>query len=282
MKVLSVSSARVHSLVWVVWAISCAFAGARDVPAPKKPPPEGVIERDELRIFASSFNKARVAVIVENRNISAGDVASIDAEYGIDRIALHNCTLSKETLRAVGSCKSIVHLSVHDCEANPEWYSELTTSKTLKSFSLKTDGLGNEDEIVKHVSQLPLGVVFVDGGISDKGMRYLSKCKTIKEIAVDSGRVTAAGVLAMSEVLRGCDKISLYCSAVDDGIAEEIGNWKGVTELWLPGTQISNKAVASLSKLSQLQILMTSDTRISKDGTEKLRKALSNATVLGD
>jgi hypothetical protein len=93
---------------------------AQDGRALKQLPPQGVIERDGIRIFASSFNKSRVSIIAEGRTVSGGDIAPIDAQYGIDRVSFNNCTLMKDTLHALGNCGALEHLSIHQCDVRAD------------------------------------------------------------------------------------------------------------------------------------------------------------------
>jgi hypothetical protein len=81
------------------------------------------------------------------------------------------------------------------------WYFELTASKTLRSFAFTTSDLGNGDEVLRHVSNLPLEGVFVEGDISNKGVMNLAKCKALKEIVIASDRVTSEGIRSLSQIL---------------------------------------------------------------------------------
>lgn len=170
-------------------------------------------------------------------------------------------------------------------------WAPVITDRELDTLSLLTNleeldlgwgvGLGNMDPAWKGKPPSGEAECRIVGGIrvTDAGLAKLTTLKHLKRLDISGSPVTPSGLKRL-EGLQGLENLSLWnCTAMDDSIAPTLAGMPNLTTLDLSATAVSDATLKQLSSLRRLKEIYLTDTRVTIDAADALRRSRPGVRV---
>lgn len=139
---------------------------------------------------------------------------------------------------------------------------------------------GSGNAILKKLPDLPFsfGLDLSQTGITDKGLRDLSRMKHLSVLELNGVGVTDAGLKDLAE-LKELTVLSLGYTKVTDAGVKNLGRLTHLNTLVLADTKVTDETVKTLVELKHLAVLNINKTRITDAGVKELKAAFPNAFI---
>ena len=125
---------------------------------------------------------------------------------------------------------------------------------------------------------VPFGLIFVQSGLSDEGLKELKELKNLKFLNLTGTVVTNEGLKEMKN-LKSLRALSLNGTRVTDEGMKELKELKNLASLNLNGTKVGDKGLKELKDLPDLKFLFLGSTKVTDAVVSELRH-LENLQVL--
>ena len=114
--------------------------------------------------------------------------------------------------------------------------------------------------------------------VADAGLVNLKQLKNLRELFLDYTLVHGDGLVHLQS-LEHLEELRLGGNDVGDASLKYIGNMSSLKNLCLDGTQITNIGLDHLLGLTHLEFVTFMDTKVTKEGADKLQKAFPKCRV---
>jgi len=107
--------------------------------------------------------------------------------------------------------------------------------------------------------------------ISDLGVAKLARLKNLKRLNISGARLTPEGVQILQSL--PLERLSLWaCESLDDEVADVLAGMSTLAHLDLSYTQIGDRGLQRLGKLTGLKHLYLTETKVTPEAVEAFRK----------
>ena len=193
-----------------------------------------------------------------------------------------NPGMTENGLKALTNLRSLRHLRLgKECLFTDRGIAHLASLPSLKVLWLDTHNITDESLrwLARSKSLERLNMYWLDT-ITDRGIVYLKDAPRLRKLDVGHARLTDAG-LAQFAAYGNLDYLRLPGGFTDTGI-NNLANINHLKYLWIncySGSPLTDKALATVSNLRELEELYISGTGFTNEGIELLAK-LENLQVL--
>lgn len=220
-----------------------------------------------------------LGVIYSAPGIDDKDLENINHLANLRELFLESNKISSKGLDALDKLSRLEVLTIISTQLGNSALSRMARNfPNLRQLSLA--GANINDEQLSHLTQLPLEILHLGGSkISDAGLEALGGIRSLKHLVLYQTNVNGSGLKFLQD-LKNLQVLVLSETALSGESLADLAPLPMLRDLNLYKCEnIGDDSLSALNKLSQLQELTLTETKMSSTGVERLKVLLPNCKI---